>query len=104
MPLVLQKQQELPPEKAAKMMSNVIYRMPYFFHAVLATNLRNYQKHWQYLTMLMTGLSFKKDARSVVVACVLQKEDFVRAELLKLVSICIRMLDAVADPTCIRFL
>jgi len=46
MPLVLKKQQELPREKAAKVMSNVIYRMPYFFQSVLSVNANNYRMHW----------------------------------------------------------
>lgn len=85
-------------------MSNVIYRMPYFFQTMLSINLNNYRKHWQYLMMLMSGLSQKVGGRSVVIAGILQKDDFVRWQLVKMVALCLRMLDAMPDPICLLFL
>lgn len=78
MPLVLQKQQELPPNKAAKVMENLVYRMPYFLQAVLPINEKNYRVHWQYLAMLMAGLSQRVDSKAVVIARLLEKNDFAK--------------------------
>lgn len=78
LPLVEQKQKGMTSEKAAKLMTKVVYNMPHFFQAMLAINRRNYRQHEPYLVKLMELLSLKVGTRSPVLGCIVEKDDGIR--------------------------